>query len=685
MRAFPAALIAALLALGLSVASADTLELKDGRSFADCYVRDEGVRLLVWTDLADVGSDNYKTFKRSELKEYKIERNEEWDARPNLPDLSVTFIEMNPKLAGLHGRVDYDMWGRPILKGGPILDLGEQTAMKPEEAVRNLKLSYAPGEEVTLTAHVKNVGFAAAKPFDYVWKIDGKQVAAGKCAKSLKEMEETSFQIKWKWEEGFHHVSFELVTSQSEIASINNQASDPLWGWPFTFTVHKGRVDAWHQNRTAYGTFSFEDFYRWHIDIMNLLFANSIFPSSPQGIKARVRLDRINYADDIDSAVAGLVSPDGIRYDQGGWNWLDDQDRDKNWQPPTREWRNQTEWSLPHELGHQLGLTDWYFLDYGGADYHVWPDNGEKITHFQNHPMQMMHWHGPHLYGEVDAGYLNDTWDKPRGHFGDYYFAIPQQCFLRIVDVNGIGVPGAEVEVFQRGVVVDASGAAGEDHGVKFYPVIEDGNFDVPLSRDAVIRGVTDSEGIIRLPNRPVKEVRTYNGYHRKPNPFGNINVVGQRGELLVKVTKHDRPAYFWLEIYDFNVAWYRGHRDSHTIVLKTPYGSPRSPLRPANVTFEPVDDNHVKVTWQAPEVVREQQYLDRVIGYRVYRRIGSDCLNDRPWFAVATLGPDERECIVDLTQRPDDTYWSSRTNRFAVSSLGELSVESELVEAPPR
>lgn len=685
MRAFSAALIAVLLALGLPIARADTLELKDGTTFADCYVRDEGVRLLVWTDLADVGSDNYKTFRRSELKDYKIERGDGWDTHPNLPDLSVTFIEINPKLAGLHGRVDYDVWGRPVLKGGPILDLGEQTAMKPEEAVRNLKLRYDPGEEVTLTAHVRNLGFATAKPFDYVWKIDGKQVAVGKCAKSLKEMEETSFQIKWKWEEGFHHVSFDLITNEPEIAKINNQATDPLWGWPFTFTVHKGRVDAWHQNRTAYGTFSFEDFYRWHIDIMNLLFASSIFPSSPQGIKARVRLDRINYADDIDKAIAGLVSPDGIRYDQGGWNWVDDQDRNKDWQPPTKEWRNQTEWSLPHELGHQLGLTDWYFLDYGGVDYHVWPDNGEKITHFQNHPMQMMHWHGPHVYGEVDAGYFNDTWDKPRGHFGDYYFAIPRENFLRLTDVNGIGVPGAEVEIFQRGVVVDASGVAGDDHGVKYYPVIEDGNFDVPLSRDPVIRGVTDSEGVIRLPNRPVKEVRTYNGYHRQPNPFGNINVVGQRGELLVKVTKHDRPAYFWLEIYDFNVAWYRGQRDSYTTVLKTPYGSASSPLRPAGVTTEPVDENHVKVTWDAPEVVRDQQYLDRVIGYRVYRRIGSDCLNDRPWFPVATLGPDARECIVDLTQRPEDTYWFSRTNRFAVSSLGELSVESELVEAPPR
>jgi hypothetical protein len=100
-------------------------------------------------------------------------------------------------------------------------------------------------------------------------------------------------------------------------------------------------------------------------------------------------------------------------------------------------------------------------------------------------------------------------------------------------------------------------------------------------------------------------------------------------------------------------------------------------------VKFEQIDPNHVKVTWQAPKMIREQQYLDRVIGYRVYRRVGPMGLDDRPWFPVATLGPDAAEFTVDLTQKPEDVYWYSMTNRFAVSSLGELSMESELVEAP--
>lgn len=674
-----------LAAAGFSAARcafADRLELKDGTVVENCFIRDEGIRLLIWEDMRDVGTPNWRIYPRSQVKGYEIERDESWDLHPNLPDLSVTFIEINPKLAGLHGRVIYDVFGRPRPGGGSLPDLGERAFMEPEEVVKGLKFKYETGEEIKLTAHVKNVGFKTAEPFEYLWAIDGREVQSGRYDRPLKEMEEATFDMRWRWQEGFHHVTFKIITRQPEIATINNEATDPLWGWGFVFVVHKGRVEAWHQNRTAFGTFSFEDFYRWHLQIMNELFAASKFPSAPDGIKAKVRLDRIVYVDDdVQEAVRKLTGPDGIRYDQGMWVWFDDQDRKGRWEPPTKEWRNRTEWSLPHELGHQLGLTDWYALDYEGDEDHLMPDNGDRIAHFMTHPITMMHWHGPHLFSEADAGYLNMTWDKPRGYYGDHYFAIPRECFLRIVDVNGSGVPKAKVEIFQRGVQVDENGKPGEDLGVRYFPVIEDGNFDRPVSKRPVIVGFTDEEGIIRLPNRPVKEVRTVNGFHRRPNPFGNIDVVGRRGLMLVKVTKYDRPCYFWLEIYQFVVAWFRGKRDRFTITLKTPYRSQDSPLPPRNVRVIAIGENHAKVMWDPPPIRHERQYLERAIGFRVYRRISSDGLNDRPWFPIATVGPEVREVTVDLRQFPGDIYWYSKVNRFAVSSIGELGVESELVE----
>jgi len=678
--------IAAIIVLMVTaIGQADTLELADGTILRNCFIRDEGVRILVWEDMAQVG-ENAKVYPRSAIKGFKIERGDSWDAHPGLPDLSVTFIEMNPKLAGLHGRVSYDRFGRPSLSGASALeDIGERGVMEPEEVAKKLKLKYQPGEEITLTAHVKNLGFVTSRPFGFVWLIDDQEVRRGRYPRSLKEMDETTFSLKWKWQEGFHHVTFRILQDQQEIATINNEATDPLWGWGFFYLVNKKRVVAWHQKRTACGTFSFEDFYRWHLDIMNRLFAASIFPSAPEGIKARVRLDRIIYCDDVEEAQNALFAPDGIRYDQGGWIWSDSpEEKAGKWESATKEWRNQTEWSLPHELGHQLGLTDLYALDYAGHESHKMPDNGEPVTHFMAHSITMMHWHGPHVFSEIDAGYLNMTWDKPRGHFGDHYFAIPKENFLRIVDINGNGVPGAKVEIFQRGVQVDPNAQPGADQGVQYFPVVEDGNFSHPVSQDPVIVGTTDSEGIIRLPNRPVQEVRTLNGYHRQPNPFGNINVVGERGLMLARVTKYDHPCYYWLEIYDFVAAWFRGQKDRFTTVLKTPYGSVSSPQPPRDVKVERVNENHVRVTWSKPAIPREQQYLDRALGFRVYRRISNDGLNDRPWFSVATLSPNTFECVVDLRQFVDDIYWYSKVNRFAVSSIGECSVESELVEGPP-
>ncbi len=664
-------------------AIADTLELADGARIEGCYVRDEGSRLRVWRSLDEVGGPD-EVYPRAMVKGFTVDRGPEWDAHPALPDLSVTFIEITPKLAGLHGNVDYDETNAPTLRMDipAMRDIGQERAYAhPEEIARALKLRYTPGEIVTFTAHVRNVGFAPAPPFGFECLFDDKVIAQGRCNAPLAEMEEMAFDATWPWEDGEHTVTVRVIPAGEEIASTNDSATDALWAMPFVFVVQPSLVDAWHQNRTAYGTFSFEDFYRWHVDIMNTLFAESRYPSSPDGIRARVRLDRIAYVTDRTDPAYERPAADGVLYNQGMWDWCRDEPADKVWEPPTHEWRNQTEWSLPHELGHQLGLVDWYAIDCDGADYHAWPDSAKRVTHFQRHPMQMMHWHGPHLYGEVDAAYLNHTWDKPRGYFGDHYFAIPDECFVRVVDVNGEPVPDAEIEVFQRGVKVDPNGQPAEDHGATYYPVTEDGDFYTPpISELPVIVGRTDANGVLRLPNRPVREVTTLNGFHRKPNPFGNINVVGNRGLFLLKVTKGDRPCYYWLEGYQFNVAWFRGERESCTMTLATPYAGPGAPIAPRAVSVERLEGDQARVTWE-PGAPGSLNYLDRAVGFRVYRRISDDGLNDRPWFEVATVGAAATDATVDLSAFPEDTYWFSKTNRFAVSAIGECGMQSELVE----
>jgi hypothetical protein len=719
MRAFSAfGAVLVVTAMAMPAALGDTLELADGTVLTNCYVRDEGTHFVVWESAQKVGTTDYRIIPRSQVAEKgdnpKIERPEAWDAHPQLPDLTITYIEMNPKLAGLHGHVLYeDQTNAPWIGGAPVLDkrvaelekAGKSKFLNPEYIVQDLKLKYKPGETITFTAHVKNIGFAPAQPFQYRWLVDDKEVSRSTFNKPLAEMDETTFEQKYAWQDGFHTIGFEIAAGQREIATINNKATDAMWAWAYRFIVDKGRVAAWHRVRNNVGTFSWEDYYRWHVTMMNQLFAASVYPSAPKGIIARVRLDRIVYTDDITPEIQdkALNDPDGIGYHQGCWIWGNSEEENKTgvFADPDRNGRNSSEWSLPHELGHQLGLVDYYAIDYGGDDAHVWSDNGENVTHLFTHPIIMMAWHGPHLYSEYSAAYFNKTWDKPRGHFGDYYFDIPDENFLQILDVNSIGVPGAKVELFQRGEEVDTKTPGHVDQGVTWYDVIEDGDFGKPVSKNPVIVGNTDNEGVLRLPNRPVLvEVRTLNGYHRKANPWGNINVVGGRGLMLARVTKDDQAAWFWIQAVDFGLASYTGHKDKFTMVLKTPFASANSPNPPLKVAWEYVERKEaaegqpasyvsspnptglVRVTWEAPHAL-EQNYIERPIAYRIYRRVGSMGLNDRPWWPVGTVEPHVHGFIVDLknTEVQDVGYYSD-TQRFAVTTVAGTGVQSGLEQA---
>lgn len=140
-----------------------------------------------------------------------------------------------------------DLFGRPKISGGTLPDLGPRAYREPEQVVQNLKLYYQAGEEVTLTAHVKNFGFAPAQPFEVVWRIDDRELGREPYPQLLEEMEETTFGRKWKWQTGFHHVTVQIVTAQPEIATLNNTATDPLWRWGLLYIVHPGRVNVWHQ------------------------------------------------------------------------------------------------------------------------------------------------------------------------------------------------------------------------------------------------------------------------------------------------------------------------------------------------------------------------------------------------------------------------------------------------------
>ena len=689
-RAFSIGILAVAFTLIAPGVQGDTLKMKDGTLIENCFVRDDGMRFIVWESLDNVGSTDYRVIPRSATNQQgypQIDKGPDWDKHPQLPDLTITFIEMNPKLVSFHARVNYDSLGRPTLGGTAILkDIGDRKYLHPEEIAKGLKLEYKPGETITFTAHIKNAGFVDSKPFSYRWLVDDKEVSKGSYDKPIKELAEVTFQQKYKWKEGFHTIGFEIITGQKEIATINNKLTDAMRAFGAHFMVNPDRCKAWHQQRSAYGNFSWVDYYRWHLEIMNLLFEYSIYPSAPKGIIARMRLDKISYLEDVNPETHAKAqnAEDGMPYHQAFWIWNDTPEQKKG------DWSKHritqgTEWSLPHELGHQLGIVDYYAVDYAGDENHVWDDNGEQVKHINRHPLTMMSWHGPHPFNEVDAMYLNNGWNKPRGHFGDYYFAIPDQNYLHVQDMNGKGVSGAKIEIFQRGVVIDKKAKPVIEETTTYYPVVEDGNFFAPnIVKDPVIVGQTGKHGYFHLPNRPADEVKTFNGYHRKANPFGNINVVGNRGLMLMRITKDGQSGWYWLEANDFNIAFARGFKDKYIRVIRTPYGSVDSPNEPLNVKWEYTDNTKqfVRVSWDEPKF-HDQNFIEWPVGYNIYRRIGTMSLDDRPWFPVGTVNRSKNEFVIDLkVMSNDDVRFYSMTNRFGVTTVGEQGIKSGIVQA---
>jgi hypothetical protein len=636
----------------------DEIVFKDGTSYRDCLVRDEGRIMRLWSSPGDFPEQS-RVYPRDEVERFTIQRGPAWDEHEAIQDLSVTHITLDPPLVGFHGVYHYDETGAPSLT---------------VKGVEGLKLAYEQGENLVLTAQVKNTGFAAAATFDYRWEMNGETVGEGRYEGALGEMEAVPFQLEIAWPGGDPRVRFEVVPGTDEIARFNNAREEVLSAWGFDFVVSHRRVDYMHAHRNTLGSFSWEDYYQWHLDLMNRLFADSVHPGQPNGIEARVRLNRIVYVDEVDGV--SLKGDDGLIRNQGAWFFRDsEKEKQGAWWRPGGSFNGcTTEWSLPHELGHQLGLVDLYNWDYHGT-------GGFPYSHFFRHPRAMMHWHGPHVFHEVHAAYLNRTKGRPRGAYGEFLFEVPRRCFLQVLDVNARPVAGAEVRLFQRGARALPGAPHVEESGVEWWDVEETGNFESRFFPDQpVIRGTTDARGFLELPNRPVRAVETFNGYARKPNPFGNINVVGQRGLMLALVTKADWTDPFFLELVDFNLACARGRGEEFVYTLKGDFPSVDSPPEPACTRLEYVDNGKWWLRWTGPAAGKDTTNRS-VHRYRIYRRLASEGLNFEPWDPCATVEADLLG--INLPGFPANPAHAVGGRRYAygISSVNERGVESGIVE----
>lgn len=508
-------------------------------------------------------------------------------SQPPGVDLDVTFISRTPLYHSYCVEYPWDVLNQP---GIPFL-----CPCTPED-----RRWPDPDEIVTFTAHVVNKGTVAGPPFGYAWTIDGVQVATGTLP-ALPAAAEVTVSYKWPWAHdlspdgqralGDHTLGFvaDPANAIAETYESNNSLEDHTRAMSLRVTFTPEMYAAYNTPVDPGYPHSAEDWLQKQIAAMNGNFADAVYPATPQGSALRVRVNDIGIAPE-------APDPDG-QHDGGWFIWDDVRCEGCGYYDPATD----VDWGLVHELSHQVAIIDLYAIGVYAANVFVqgsdgmpanvgfgWA-NGGLMGGGDISPYTEGHRYSSHTAAGAStyAGYRN-------GYYGSYLYDIPLHNTLRILDSQGVPAPGVQVALYQRTGPWDSTGHMGVD--------------DVPE-----ISGATDADGLFPLPNRSANGgTVTLNGHVLHDNPFGVVDIIGNQGLFLIRLTQGDHEEYHWLDITQFNLAYWLGDADSHTITIASHVPPPGAPLAP-ELLAPRVEGVRASLDW-APSP------SPGVVGYRVYR-----------------------------------------------------------------
>jgi len=345
----------------------------------------------------------------------------------------------------------------------------------------------------------------------------------------------------------------DLNAENHEITTRNNTVCDYTNAYTFFWTVRDHVYVEQESLPNIYGGYSAEGWHRSVMDWMNQKFAECIWPLTPNGIPARVRLEYLQISPqpwvDHDKHPVNRFCDGGWPHYPGGRFVVEtatEEERAKFFAAIRKTYEdnhiyNADAWgqdrALAHELSHQLGLIAIYHMNVpkdlcqvtladGRLLREVLPEKAEKRSRVLG---LMIGGDIPQCWSEHSAYALVLDYGKRRGFFGEYLLDLPQESYLRIVDKAGQPLAGAKLTIYQR-----------EGEAVPNEPVHT---------------GTTGPDGRFALGSQP----------------FGEVHVVGVNGSLLVHVEPAGGGAddWVWTEIIDFNLAKWRGQEPA-VIELKT-------------------------------------------------------------------------------------------------------------------
>ena len=397
---------------------------------------------------------------------------------------------------------------------------------------------------------------------------------------TLKPGEETVLDFPWRWQDGPHEVTLKLIPDGPDFSAWNNSHTDRTDSLGFLFIAAQSTRDGFDNALNMVESYSYEDWVQHHFQVMNFLFAASIHPGSSRGCFERVRVDwMVTYPDNEYRGKVEKTGADaqGYMLHEGKWS-LSPWDK--------YDWRSSTiDWGLIHELGHQLGIIDYYTLDFWRYAIFARDKNGDLIDVGHSYPeMGMMRSHGPHAFEEATAIAMNWERGKHRGYYGDYLFNLPRQCGIRILDFSGKAIPDAEVRVFRR-----AAGVHTEDAG------------QIKIPEKPTFEGRTDASGVYMLPNeKPPFEFTTGNGFTRGPSPFGDALVICDTGLMLIEIWKGDRRDAQFTDVTQFEIGRGRGHEAKFIKDIPTILPGENDSVKPPKILSIETDGwcDRLKVRW---------------------------------------------------------------------------------------
>lgn len=457
----------------------------------------------------------------------------------------------------------------------------ERTPRYDYDAAKN---NPAPGDPVTFGGHIRNTGDSPAASVDYEWRLDDVPVASGKLT-NLAVNEERVVTWGWTWQDGDHWIKLRVDPDNliSESSEANNEIADRTNGIIVGFWVEQSVYDYFrqYQKDLGVGSNSWDDWAQRQMGYWNQFSQNAIYPTTPNGVLDRVRIDKI------------VVVPDGALPLAGGYPTnhpdLGDKTVDLMWGFPATlldgsMYSDHTsvstgnpfyyEGSLLHELGHARYLIDVYGFDVhntahnggydsvqiwegsvyvGGSSYMPYLAWGEVL--YYNKYGMMMSGGYDEGWSEYDAGALNriagqraccGNYNAP-DNIGVFLDDLPTNNHLRITDEAGKPRRGADVRIYQA------------TFGPGWYGKTIDSTPDLEFT--------TDNAGYVLLPRNPFAagDIR---------HDYGIAN-----GIMVLRIAHLDQIWYRFQEVTDFNIQYWRGNTQDayYTISVPGPNETPVS------------------------------------------------------------------------------------------------------------